>query len=86
MVRSGMMNTQIFRFGHDRVQQAAHSLFETQLDREIVHFRSGKALIKTRRRNKNPPTNVASQQFLATNQLNLGASTVCDQETKLELM
>lgn len=89
LVEEGVLNqyegTQTFRFGHDRIQQAAHSLFETQRDREGTHLRIGKVLIKMRHETGSL-ANSDLQRLLATDQLNLGASSIFDEKEKLELV
>jgi PAS domain S-box-containing protein len=66
-------NEQIYRFLHDRVQQAAYSIIPAA-ERAVVHHRIGQLLLQ-----KIPATALEEQIFVLVNHLNYGIAQMPDQ-------
>ncbi|MBH8564497.1 AAA family ATPase [Nostoc sp. CENA67] len=69
----------MYRFLHDRVQQACYSLIVDQ-DKKKTHLKIGKLLLKN-----TPTTEIESNIFDIVNQLNMGIDTFTQQREKDEL-
>lgn len=69
-------NEQIYRFLHDRVQQAAYSIIPTA-ERKSVHYRIGQLLLQ-----KIPAKALEEHIFLVVNHLNYGIAQIHDQATR----
>ncbi len=70
---------QIYRFLHDRVQQAAYSMIPAA-ERSLVHYRIGQLLLQ-----KIPVTAIEEHIFVLVNHLNYGVSQIDDQATRDQL-
>jgi predicted ATPase/signal transduction histidine kinase/CheY-like chemotaxis protein len=68
-----ILETDIFIFAHDRVQQAAYSLI-TETNKASIHLKIGRLLLTN--------TNIADNNFELVNHLNAGISLITD---KIEL-
>ena len=68
-----------YRFSHDRIQQAAHSLIEEEEQREI-HFQIGNLLVRKYK------DNIEEYVFEITNQLNMGCSLIENDEQRFQLV
>lgn len=76
-----------FRFSHDRVQQAAYSLFETAQARERTHFEIGQYLLYMRAtRASSSLATTDFQLLLAIDQVNLGSSCITGEARMMELV
>ncbi|MBV8416067.1 MAG: serine/threonine-protein kinase PknK, partial [Verrucomicrobia bacterium] len=78
VVRAGLVLklTDSYNFLHDRVREAAYSLIPPE-SRAEVHLRIGRQLIA-----RMTPSRIAEAIFNVTNQLNVGAALISDQEEK----
>src|SRR5262249_447790 len=68
-----------YKFVHDRIQEAAYSLIPEET-RDQVHLRIGRLLMSTM-----PAEELAENIFDVANQLNRGATLICDRNEKLRV-
>jgi predicted ATPase/signal transduction histidine kinase/CheY-like chemotaxis protein len=80
-VRAGLIGHQgnSCKFLHDRIQQAAYSLFPEE-DRAAVHLRIGRRLLTSMTANE-----LTEQLFELANQLNRGSALIVDRQEKLQV-
>ena len=80
-VRAGFIVRQgyNYKFLHDRIQQAAYSLFPEE-DRAAVHLRIGRKLLASMTAN-----DVTEQLFEVANQFNRGAALIVDRDEKAQV-
>ena len=71
----------IYKFLHDRIQQAAYSLIPVS-EQKLTHFRIGQLLLNTLNTNTNEKE---TQLFTIVNQLNFGLDWVTDENEKIYL-
>lgn len=69
----------VYRFQHDRIQQAAYNLIPEEL-RERIHLQIGKMLASN-----TSPKNLESDIFAIVNQLNIAINLINEQEDKSRL-
>ncbi len=70
----------VFKFQHDRVQQAAYSLIDEQ-EKPALHWKIGRILL-----NQNSLKQLDEQVFKIVNHLNLGYQKNCQEEERLKLI
>lgn len=68
-----------YKFGHDRIQQAAYTLMQDQASKEI-HLRIGKKLFESTEKEK-----LTERIFDIVNQWNQGIALITDEETRNKL-
>jgi predicted ATPase/signal transduction histidine kinase len=80
-VRAGLIIHQgnSYKFLHDRIQQAAYSLFPGE-DRAAVHLRIGRKLLASMTADE-----ITEQLFEVANQLNRGGRSIIDREEKAQV-
>jgi predicted ATPase len=69
----------LYRFAHDRIQQAAYSIIPAE-ERQIVHRRVGELLLRNA-----PPGKRDQKIFDIVTQLNLGAPVTAEESARIEL-
>ena len=80
-IREGLVlqnGENIYRFQHDRIQQAAYNLIPAEL-RERIHLQIGNMLVKS------TPPNLESDIFAIVNQLNMAFNLISEQEDQARL-
>ncbi len=84
LVAAGMASDKnapaVFRFLHDRVQQAAYSLFDDDQRRKAVHLRIGRLLLTN-----TPDSDIEEQIFDILNQLNHGRGLMIEQNERTRM-
>lgn len=70
----------VYRFEHDRIQQAAYSLLDDEKKR-VIHLSVGRMLLE-----QTPPEGVSDALFEIVNQLNFGLALVTDEVEKSRLL